>query len=75
MKKPALAIIAIMAFTLVFSSCRKEYSCSCTRNGGAVVFKFEYGKKSKKEAKAECHAKDEELGPNYKCEVYPMPRR
>lgn len=44
--------------------------CACTHKGGRPEFKFDIDKKNIKDAKSECHAKDEMLGDDYKCELY-----
>ncbi|MBL4652935.1 MAG: hypothetical protein JKY53_08750 [Flavobacteriales bacterium] len=42
--KKVLTIVAVIAMTLSFSSCKKSYDCECTDLGGATTTRTEKGK-------------------------------
>ena len=69
MKKPVTAVMMVI-FALMFGSCKRDYMCACTHGGGRPIFKFDLEAKKKKDAKAQCQAKKEQMGDKYTCEMY-----
>ncbi len=53
MKKFA-PIVAVAVLGMMFASCKKNYTCTCTQNG--VTTKYEYKKVKKDDAEAACAA-------------------
>jgi hypothetical protein len=53
-------LMAIAALTLLFVSCKKEYTCSCTIKDGSTTTTQDnkYPKQKKKDAEATCAAQD-----------------
>jgi len=55
MKKFA-PIAAIALFAVAFTSCSKDYTCTCTDSAGTETAKYEYPKTTKSLAKTGCDA-------------------
>ncbi|MGN6478345.1 MAG: hypothetical protein ACTHKV_14070 [Flavipsychrobacter sp.] len=52
MKKLA-PIVALSLMVVAFSSCKKDYTCSC-KSGTGTPFTYQFNKVKKKDAKAAC---------------------
>lgn len=66
MKKLVLAVAALGLISL--TSCKKEYTCSCTTTGLGTV-EGKTGKMTKKDAKAACEKEVSVGGITTKCEL------
>ncbi len=67
--KKVLTLIAGVAFVAVlFTSCKKNYTCTCTITGGTSV-SSDYGKTSKKAATDACDASSAALGASGSCSL------
>lgn len=56
MKAKHILSIAAVAVITIFSSCRKDYTCTCTVNNEAVVIL--YNQEHKKDAEKGCEARE-----------------
>ncbi len=54
MKKVSLVLGVLFLMTLALSSCKKEYTCSCSSGGVSVDFTI--AKTTKADAKSKCDA-------------------
>ena len=52
MKK--LLILAVIAGAFSLTSCKKDYTCSCTITGSSTPIDYKWTKITKKDAKAAC---------------------
>ena len=57
--KNAITLAALIIFAMMFTSCRKEYTCSCTYTDPATgatpaPIIYNMGKRNKKEAEKNC---------------------
>lgn len=71
MKKFA-PIAAIALFAVAFTSCKKEYTCSCTTtmNGVSTTVEAKSAEKmTKKDAKAACEKETEVAGVKVSCKL------
>ncbi|GAA4461401.1 hypothetical protein GCM10023093_05990 [Nemorincola caseinilytica] len=53
--KKVIPAISITVFAMMFFSCKKVYTCTCT-NGATVISTRTLDKQKKKDAEAECGA-------------------
>lgn len=54
--KKVLTVLAIAAFAVSFTACKKDYTCTCTHDllGTATPTKYEYTKVKKDDAETAC---------------------
>ena len=68
MKKLIIAIAAL-GMSFAFTSCEKNYTCTCTWNGN-VVSSQELGKMSRSEAEDQCNTNSTSvLGQTWDCDL------
>lgn len=68
-KVTSIALIAL--FAIGFTSCKKEWTCSCstTVNGTTTTVEGKTGKLSKKDAEAGCNKESSAGGITVKCAI------
>jgi hypothetical protein len=57
--KKLIPMIAVAALATMFTSCKKDYTCTCTSTvtgSSAVTTKYPLGKQKKKDAESACNA-------------------
>ncbi len=54
MKKLTPLVLAAAFGALMFTSCKKDYTCVCKNNDGTESESFQYPKMKKKDAKSAC---------------------
>jgi hypothetical protein len=66
MKKLVLLSFALMTSAVIFTSCQKDYTCTCTGDGNSYPVTYHTTKKKAKDA---CSALGSVYGTGYTCEV------
>lgn len=59
MKKTIATVIAVIFVAASFTSCKKDFTCSCTySSNSALNYDYKYTKVKKKDAQASCDGLD-----------------
>jgi hypothetical protein len=70
MKKLALLSLALMTSAVVFTSCKKDYVCTCTyTSGGSTSSVSATFHTTKKKATDACSASSTAYGSSYTCKI------
>jgi len=69
--KKLIPITAVAVLALMFTSCKKEYTCTCstTINGVTTSASGKTSKMSKKDAKAACEKESTTAGITVSCKI------
>jgi len=69
MKKLLPAFIIAATCTILFTSCKKDYHCSCTFNN-TVKYTTDLGKQTKSDAKDQCSEYEHTIpGEDWNCDI------
>lgn len=70
--KKFIPVVAVAALAMMFTSCKKDYKCTCTVTaaGSSTSATYDLGKQKKKDAEAACSAKATSVaGMSYSCKL------
>ncbi len=69
--KKLIPVAAVGLIALMFTSCKKDYKCTCTWNiaGTAGSYTWDLGKQKKKDAEAGCKYAAAVTGVTYDCKL------